>query len=85
VVGSFQELFHESCDLTKHKFMNDYVDEMYSHGDLKYNTPACKDYAVLLEELKLKIYDLTKDIGNIPEYYSKNQDDSSVQSELINN
>ena len=84
VMGSFQELFQESCDVTKHKFMNDYVDEMYSHGELKYDTPACKDYAVLLEELKLKIYDLTKDIGNIPEYYSRNHHDFSVQNELIN-
>ena len=64
IVGSFQELIQGSSDINKHKFMNDYIDEMYSHGDLKYDTPACKDYAVLLEELKLKLYDLTKDMKN---------------------
>jgi len=62
IVGSFQELIQGSCDINKHKFMDGYIDEMYSHGDLKYDTPACKDYAVLLEELKLKLYDLTKDM-----------------------
>ena len=64
IVGSFQELIQGTCDMKKHKFMDNYIDEMYSHGDLKYNTEPCKDYARLLEELKLKIYDLTKDIGN---------------------
>ena len=63
IVGSFQELIQGSCDMKKHKFMNDYIDEMYSHGQEQYNSEACKDYAKLLEELKLKIYDLTKDIG----------------------
>jgi hypothetical protein len=62
IVGSFQELIQGSCDINKHKFMDGYIDEMYSHGDLKYDTPACKDYAVLLEEIKLKLYDLTKDM-----------------------
>ena len=64
IVGSFQELIQDACDMKKHQFMNEYIDEMYSHGELKYDTDACKDYAMLLEELKLKIYDLTKDIGN---------------------
>lgn len=58
-------------------FMNDYIDEMYSHGDLKYDTDACKDYTKLLEELKLKIYDLTKDIEKYPEYY-KNDTSANI-------
>jgi hypothetical protein len=49
--------------------MYDYVDEMYSHGDLKYNTPACKDYAILLDEIRLKIYDIAKDMKNFPPFY----------------
>lgn len=58
MVGSFQELIPKE----KYGFMYDYLDEMYSHGDLKYDTDACKDYAQLLNDIRLKLYDLTKDI-----------------------
>ena len=66
MIGSFQELIPDVCDKNKYKFMYDYVDEMYSHGDLKYDTDACKDYSVLTGEIRLKLYDLTKDMKNFP-------------------
>ena len=64
IIGSFQELLPDVCNIKKYTFMNEYIDEMYSHGDLKYNSDACKDYTVLQDEIRLKLYDLTKDMKN---------------------
>ena len=72
MIGSFQELIPKE----KYKFMYEYVDEMYSHGDLKYNSQACKDYTILLNHIRLKLYDLTKDM-KFPSYYD------SSNTELI--
>jgi len=78
IIGSFQELIPDVCDKKKYKFMYDYVDEMFSHGDLKYNSDACKDYAVLSDEIRLKLYDLTKDMKNFSPDFNENN------TELIN-
>jgi len=79
MIGSFQELIPDVCDKNKYKFMYDYVDEMYSHGDLKYDTDACKDYSVLTGEIRLKLYDLTKDMKNFPRDFN----DDITNTQLI--
>ena len=70
IIGSFHELIPDVCDKNKYKFMYDYVDEMYSYGDLKHNTDACKDYSNLLDDIRLKLYDLTKDMKNFNQDYN---------------
>jgi len=63
IIGSFHELIPDICNKNNYKFMYEYVDEMYSHGDLEYDTDACKDYTKLLGDIRLKLYDLTKDMA----------------------
>ena len=78
MIGSFQELIPDVCDKNKYKFMYDYVDEMYSHGDLKYDTDACKDYAVLTGEIRLKLYDLAKDMKNFPRDFTDDMNNMQI-------
>ena len=71
IIGSFQELIPKE----KYTFMYDYVDEMYSHGDLQYDSQACRDYAILMNGIRLKLYDLTKDMK-----FPQNYDNSEISS-----
>ena len=49
------------CDEQKNKFMYNYLDELCSRVEQSKDETYNKDYALLLNDVKLKFYDLTKD------------------------
>ena len=49
------------CDSQKNKFMYNYLDELCSRVEQDKGKTYNKDYALLLNDVKLKFYDLTKD------------------------